>query len=92
MDVKEAVRSAKNYAKEVFDGEDIRLEEIWYDDLASEWFVTIGLQRAEPGAGLSQVLTGKTPARLHYKTVRISDSTGKVISVRNHETMPVSPQ
>ena len=92
MNVKEAVRSAKGYAKEVFAGEDIRLEEVWFDESASEWFVTIGLQRAETAASLSHILGGKSAARMHYKTVRIENSTGKVLSVRNHETMPVAPQ
>ncbi len=92
MDVKEAVRSAKGYAKEVFAGEDIRLEEVWFDEGASEWFVTIGLSREEPSMRRHSILVGQTVARMHYKTVRIADSTGQIISVRNHDTMPVAPQ
>ena len=91
MDVKEAVKIAKLHASEVFEGESIRIEEVWFDDKTSEWCVTIGLQRTEPESGLDSVLSKRPSSRMHYKTVRISDDTKVIKSVRNHDKMPVSP-
>ena len=89
MDVKEAVEIAKGHAKLVFDGETVRIEEVWFDDTASQWCVTVGLQRPEPAGpfGIGQ----RPTTRMHYKTVRIDDATKAIRSVRNHEKMPVSP-
>ena len=92
MDVKEAVQIAKEHAAAVFDGESIRIEEVWFEDKSTEWCVTIGLQRSEPSSGLDFALNKRPGTRMHYKTVRI-DAVSKVIkSVRNHDKMPVSPQ
>lgn len=85
MEVKEAVRAAKEYAAELFEGETIRLEEVWFDYADGLWCVTIGLQR--PEAPLHDLMRRRT----HYKTVRIDDKTGTIKSVRNHDKMPVSP-
>lgn len=91
MDVKEAVKVAREYAGQVFVGETIRLEEVWFDDLSDEWCVTVGLPRNEAGQSTGDILHGKRASRMHYKTVRIDDKTGSVKSVRNHDKMPVSP-
>ena len=91
MDVKEAVKIAKLHAAEVFEGEKIRIEEVWFDENNSEWCVTIGLQRAEPESSLDIVMAKRPGSRMHYKTVRISDGTKAIISVKNHDKMPVSP-
>ena len=91
MEVKEAVRAAKEHATLVFEGETVRLEELWFDDIEREWCVTVGLQRLEPGG--VEVMTGRAaPTRLHYKTIRIDDKSKSIKSVRNHETMPVAPR
>ena len=93
MDVKEAVKTARRYAAEVFEGVVIRIEEVWFDQMNAEWCVTIGLQRPEPESGLGLALNiGKArPTRMHYKSVRISEDTKEIKSVRNHDTIPVSP-
>ena len=84
MEVKEAIKTAKAHASTVFEGEAIRLEEVWFEDDKGQWCVTVGLQRHET----SLIRAG---TRTHYKTIRVDDKTGAVISVRNHDKMPVSP-
>lgn len=92
MDVKEAVKAAKAHASTVFEGETITIEEVWFEEGSSQWCVTIGLQRAEPSSGLADMLgTKRYGTRMHYKTIRLDDKTGAVLSVRNHDKMPVSP-
>lgn len=90
MDVKEAVKTAKAYASTVFEGEAVRLEEVWFDDGEGQWCVTVGLQRTEP-PGIGAIVAGRTATRMHYKTIRVDDKSGAVISLRNHDKMPVSP-
>jgi len=89
MDVKEAVRIAKDYASEVFEGETIRIEEIWHE--RNEWFVTIGLQRPEAPTELDDMLDKQPRSRTHYKTVRIDVKTKAATSVKNRKDMPISP-
>ncbi len=92
MEVKEAVRAAKAHASTIFEGEKITVEEVWFEETSSQWCVTIGLQRAEPSSGLADVLvTKRYGTRMHYKTIRLDDKTGAVLSVLNHDKMPVSP-
>lgn len=91
MDVKEAVRLAKEHAKSVFEGEEVRLEEVWFDDDSKQWCVTVGLQRRELPSPF-EMMTSRPMTRMHYKTVRIDDETLTIKSVRNHDKMPVSPK
>ena len=92
MNVKEAVGIAKMPAAVVFEGETIQVEEVWFDEAASEWCVTVGLRRIErwPSTDLLGMRT-IISSRTHYKTIRIDDVTKKIKSVLNHEKMPVSP-
>ena len=91
MDVKQAVRAAKAYAADLFEGEEPRLEEVWYDHDEKQWFVTIGLLRKEPPSLADLTLGRKDFSRMHYKTVCLDDQTEEVLSLRNHEKMPVAP-
>ena len=48
MDVKEAVRTAREYVGELFDGGEIdrvRLEEVVFDYDSDQWLITIGFSR-----------------------------------------------
>ena len=92
MDVKEAVRVAKDYAAAVFEDETIRIEEVWFEQSTSEWYVTVGLPRSEPMSGIDLSFGKRPSARMHYKTIRIDDASKIIKSVRNHEKMPVAPQ
>jgi hypothetical protein len=87
MDVKEAVRTAKEYLQEIFADEAIRsvgLEEVEYNDQSAEWQITLGFFRSWPGgANINNPLVSPR----NYKVIRISDKTGKVISVKNREVV-----
>lgn len=92
MDLREAVKTALAHAESVFEGEDVRLEEIWFDETTKEWCVTVGLRRPEPKTGPLSATSMRPPVlRTHYKTVRVDDVSGAIKSLRNHEKMPVSP-
>jgi hypothetical protein len=77
MDVKEAVGIAKNHFASVFEkdgGRQATLEEVWYSSGEKVWYVTVGVLRVDAlGIG----------SKLHYKTVKISDRDGKLISIKN---------
>ena len=83
MDVKEAVRTAKQYIKDLFINEDegitnVGLEEVVFDDRKHAWKVTIGFSRA-----WNQGFTG---GRRSFKVVQIDDRTGRVVSM-THRTL-----
>ena len=85
MDVKEAVATAKSYIQNLFGEEGIAelgLEEVEFEDIG-DWLVTIGFTRSWDRP--SGVLQGLTSTRRSYKVVRIQDSTGKILSVKNRE-------
>jgi hypothetical protein len=91
MDVKEAVAAAKTYVGELFSQEGISnlgLEEVEFDEQAGEWRVTVGFSRPWDTITGWGVLTqqSQTNPRRAYKVVRISDSTGAALSVRNRGT------
>lgn len=82
MDVKEAVQVAKDYVIELFGEEgivDVGLEEIDFDQL-DNWVVTIGFSRPW-NRNIGSVLGGQ--ASRSYKTVRIQDGDGRVLSVKD---------
>lgn len=83
MDVKEAVAIARNYFENVFEEEGIgkaTLEEIWFDDQKDEWCITMGVRRQLPTSTILDPLRRET--LVDYKTVRISDKDGKIVSVK----------
>ena len=96
MDVKEAVRKAKDYVGEMFEGENLQnvgLEEVTFDDLSDRWLVTVGFSRvweySEPIAW-KETLGGKSPrpgsgGHREYKVIEISDEDGKAHSIRIRE-------
>ena len=91
MDVKEAVKTAKVYVTDLFEGEDIEnmgLEEVLFDDGAGVWKVTVGFTRPWDRAknfvdAMSAVSAGEFPEwkRRSFKVVQIQDGTEKVISL-----------
>ena len=81
MDVKEAVRTAKDYVAELFDGEnitDVGLEEAVFNEEADSWDITIGFSR--PWDSRNNVVTA-VRLRRSYKVVSIDDTTGRVESL-----------
>jgi hypothetical protein len=90
MNVKEAVDYAKRHILELFSEENLTnvgLEEVEYEDQSGDWIVTIGFSRPwdEPRNTLAALAAGSVPRRA-YKVVRISDTSRKVVSVKNRET------
>ncbi|CAK8722894.1 MAG: hypothetical protein CDV28_1607 [Candidatus Electronema aureum] len=88
MDVKAAVKLAKEYALDLFADENITnlgLEEVSFYDEDGEWTVTLGFSRPwdEPRNTLASLAQTNLPRR-SYKIVRIDDN-GKVKGVKNRE-------
>ena len=86
MDVKEAVRTAKNYVAELFADEGteyIGLEEVTFDDAENVWKVTISFYRAWDRQCLSALAKGEFPdwKKRSFKVVHIDDHTGNIVSM-----------
>lgn len=91
MFVKEAVAHAKSHILDLFPEENLTnvgLEEVEFDAQANEWIVTIGFSRPwdEPRNSLAAALANSSTPRRAYKVLRILNSTGQVLSVKNRET------
>ena len=86
MEVKEAVQVAKEYLRDLFEGEEVDyvgLEEVEFDNASNEWKVTVGFSRPwDCPSSLSAAMRDE-PLRRSYKVVRIKDTNGKVTSVRD---------
>lgn len=83
MDVKQAVSIAKTYLADLLVEEKVRaltLEEVWFEEGTRHWRITLGVHRdLLPG----QLLGAKLGP--DYKSLRVSDKDGKVVSVRNRD-------
>jgi len=89
MDVKEAVKKAIEYIKDVFDSEhleNIGLEEVVLNEADDVWEITIGFSRPwdYPKPGLVTGLQPQNPKR-EYKVVRIDNKSGEVKSIKIRE-------
>jgi hypothetical protein len=93
VDVKEAVTAAKSHLADLFEGEKVMnlgLEEVEFDEEHREWRVTVGFSRPwdrEPNPALGSLADVLTPMRQlarDYKIVRLRDSDGRVLAVKNH--------
>ncbi|HEY2885763.1 MAG TPA: hypothetical protein VGJ08_11180 [Rhizomicrobium sp.] len=86
MNVKEAVAIAKRHLSDLFAEEgihDLGLEEVEFDEAGDVWSVTLGFSRPWDRA-LGAAATVLRPARA-YKVVRMANSDGRILSVRNRE-------
>ena len=84
MDVKEAVKTAKEYLADLFEAEQITnvgLEEVVFEDLSNSWKITIGFSR--PWGHKNALVATPVDERLSrsYKVVSINDDSGKVESL-----------
>ncbi|MDE0698751.1 MAG: hypothetical protein OXH76_23270 [Boseongicola sp.] len=96
MDVKEAVRTAKEYVADLYSDEPARhigVEEVIFDEPKNAWKVTIGFFRPwDEKLGLSGILgtaaEGETALwkRRSFKVVQVDDGTGEVKSL-THRTL-----
>ena len=86
MDVKQAVQTAKEHVVDLFDGEEIDfvgLEEVVFDEESVQWLITIGFSRPCDRPKTLSAALREEPLRRSYKVVRINDSDGKVVSVKD---------
>ena len=91
MDVKEAVRAAREHLTDLFaedDIMDIGLEEVVFDDESDVWKITIGFSRPwDRTASITQRMA-QEHLRRAYKVVSISDVTEEVLSIRDRLLTP----
>ncbi|MGH7091275.1 MAG: hypothetical protein ACREFQ_20460 [Stellaceae bacterium] len=90
MQVREAVAAAKKYVSEIFSEERIMqltLEEVEFDEATEIWNITVGFSWPwdAPQNALSLMTRDLSQWRRRYKVVRISDETGKPLSIKNRE-------
>jgi hypothetical protein len=85
IDVKQAVKIATEFVKDVLSSEKIdriTLEEVELDETQSNWYITLAVGtvvRADPFS----LLSGKTPElRVRYKVIKINADSGQVISMK----------
>ncbi|WP_081413113.1 hypothetical protein [Chitinilyticum aquatile] len=86
MDVKQAVKIAKDYVLELFSDEElvnVGLEEVELVQPDDEWVVTIGFSRPwdAPSNTLAAIASGGP--RRAFKVVTISNSSHNVLSVKD---------
>lgn len=89
MDLRDAVKLAKQHVLELFAEEGVAnlgLEAADFDDQAREWQVAVGYSRSpgEPRNSPAAAASGNVPRRV-FKVVRISDDTDQVLSVEHRE-------
>ena len=84
MEVKEAVRLAKEYVADLFEDEQIEnvgLEEVVFDEALDSWRVTIGFSRPWDRKGPLATALAERGAGRSYEMVRIGDGSHEVQSV-----------
>ena len=89
MEVKEAVKVAKDYVTDLLAEEgmtNLGLEEIYFDDQSEIWDVTLGFSRPwNSSRGALSAITGDTLARRAYRVVRVRNSDGQVLSIKKRD-------
>ncbi|WP_446008064.1 hypothetical protein [Candidatus Electrothrix sp.] len=86
MDVKAAVKLAKEYILYLFDEEEINnlgLEEVEFYEGEEAWSVTVGFSRPWEVPNDTILASLAKPPGRSYKIVRIDDKAGQVKSVKN---------
>lgn len=90
MTVKDAVKTAINYTKDLFSDESILnlgLEEVVFDDSTNEWNITVGfslpwsIKKSNLGPISAIINDGNLPRV--YKVVKINAATSDIKSIKN---------
>jgi len=84
MDVKEAVKTAKEYLIDLYQGEEITnvgLEEVVFEDFSNNWKITIGFSRPWDHKNVLSVALGEGRPSRSYKVLSIDDDSGKIESL-----------
>lgn len=90
MDVKEAVKTAKQYIDKMFADEGIKnvgLEEVVFDDNEHSWKITIGFSRTWD-EGIAAAMKAAGGNGRSYKIVCIDDNSGRVVSLTHRTVHP----
>lgn len=85
MEVKEAVKMAKEHIRDLYEGEKIvnlGLEEVELS--GNVWRIAVGFSRPWDSVPRDMLGHPQGPRERSYKVVRISDSDGRVLSVESH--------
>ena len=93
MEVRQAVRTATDYVREIFSDEKISnlgLEEVEYVPDRSEWLVTVGFSRpwdypkrtGQPLSLFPNEVYEQPPDR-DYKVVHVDETSGQVTAIKN---------
>ncbi len=88
VDVREAVRIARQYMRDLYEGEklpNLRLEEVELSEDNAEWLVTFGFTASEKDVETNSFITaigGSTSRpRRDYKLIRVDARTGKALAM-----------
>lgn len=84
MDVKQAVRTAKEHIAELYEDEQIMnvgLEEVVFEESPAVWKVTIGFSRPWDVKGLAIAALVDASRTRSYKVICLNDASGKVESL-----------
>jgi hypothetical protein len=87
LDVQEAIKKARSYVTDLFNGEpitDIGLEEVEHE--SDTWKITIGFNRLwkTPTNTVFAMMT-QPPGQRFFKVVTISDADAALVSIKNRE-------
>lgn len=87
MDVQDAIKAAKDFARIVFADEDVaqlRTEEFEFDAERDAWLVTLGLMRPaiDTRAGQIATMLGNTAYKRSYRVFAVNDKSGQIESVK----------
>lgn len=95
MNVKEAVKRAKDYVSDLMAEEglaNLGLEEVERDDSNGEWRVTVGFSRPwNSERSALTALAGEAPPKRAYRVVRLRDADGEVLSLERRDPDPSEP-
>ncbi|MCY4654428.1 MAG: hypothetical protein OXC95_14845 [Dehalococcoidia bacterium] len=86
MDVKQAVKTAKDYVVSLYDEEEITnvgLEEVEFNELSDEWRVTIGFSRPWDHTKSTHIPISDARRPRSYKMVCITDTNGQIVSLKD---------
>lgn len=82
MDVRQAVKSAKDWVLDVMKAEtpvNLGLEEVEFDDQNQVWKITLGFSRPwNTTKNALSTLTGDAALRRAYRTILVDDKNGRV--------------
>ncbi len=84
MDVKQAVKAAKDYVASLYAEEDISnigLEEVELDPISGDWKVTIGFSRPWDRVKSTHIPLSDERRPRSYKLVRINDDSGQILTL-----------